>query len=88
MRWEDVLGKFNGRRNEDYVKRMGGEIPGDGEGTGGEDVDRQVRPLHVRSPQLFSPGCAYSYNHRHRTYKYLDTLLANQNSSEGEATDH
>ena len=60
-------------------------------GTGkgrGEDVDRQVRPLHVGSPQLFSPGCAYSYNHTHRTYKYLDTLLANQNSSEGEATDH
>ena len=44
MRWEDVLGKFNGRRNEDYVKRMGGEIPGDGEGTGGrKGIGRCVR---------------------------------------------
>jgi len=50
MRWEDVLGKFNGRRNEDYVKRMGGEIPGDGEGTGrgrgstGVSAPREVPP--------------------------------------------
>ena len=28
------------------------------------------------------------WSHRHRTDKYLDTLLANQPISDGEATDH
>jgi len=54
MRWEDVLGKFNGRRNEDYVKRMGGEIPGDGEGTGGgRGSTGASAPREV--PQTFQP---------------------------------
>jgi len=41
-----------------------------------------VRPCHA------SPGGGHCTTHRHRRDEYLDTLLANQPISDGEATDH
>jgi len=44
--------------------------------------------LKLRYRMLKSYAKVLGRNHRHRIDKYLDTLLANQPISDGEATDH
>jgi len=44
--------------------------------------------LHITKHQLSIMTMRGWFNHRHRVDKYLDTLLANQPISDGEATDH
>jgi len=44
--------------------------------------------LHITKHQLSIMTMRGWFSHRHRVDKYLDTLLANQPISDGEATDH
>ena len=48
---------------------------------------RKVKPIWILLKQETVSGSGISWAHRHRVDKYLDTLLAKQPISDGEATD-